>query len=70
MCVCVCVNTIEIIMNCLHCRKERRNDLDTAKAKYYLSIKYLYNKAVTLNNTILLINVVQYNKHYVYSSIY
>lgn len=40
--------------------------MDTAEAKYYSSIKYLYNKAVTLYNTILLINVVQYNKHYIY----
>ncbi len=40
-------HTIKVIMNCLHCRKGRRNDLDTAKAKYYLLIKYLYNKAVT-----------------------
>ncbi len=59
-------HTIKVIMNCLHCRKGRRNDLDTAKAKYYLLIKYLYNKAVTLYNTILFINVVQYNEHYVY----
>lgn len=30
---------------------------------YYLLIKYPYNKAVTLCNTIQLINVVQYNEH-------